>query len=134
MNLVTAQQLLDAAQTEAARLGITMALAVVDAHGAPVAMRSMDGATIIAARTVVAKARTAVYFGRPSAEVLASAVDHPSVYESLGAAVPEGLVYSMGGIPLVADGVVVGAIAASGGTGEQDIAVAAAGAAEFEAE
>ena len=133
MRLDAAQRLLDAAESEARRLGLAMALAVVDAHGAPVAMRRMDGSTIVAARTVVTKARTAVYYGRPTAEVLESAVDNPVVYESLRAGIAEGLVYSMGGIPLAIDEVVVGAVAASGGTGAEDIAVAEAGVAEFEA-
>lgn len=127
MNLQRAQELLDRAQTAAEALGVAMALAVVDAGGHPVAMRRMDGASTIAGDTVVPKARTAVHFGRDTAEVVEAAKRNPVVYASFLEASESRLVLSMGGIPLRdADGVIRGAIAASGGTGEEDILVSAA--------
>lgn len=127
LTLAMAQLILDAAQQEAERLGVPMALAVVDAGGSPIAMRRMDGASIVAATTVVAKARTAVYFGRPTSDVLDSANRHPQVYGSFLNATEESLVYSMGGLPIVLDGVIAGGIGSSGGTGEEDILVSEAG-------
>jgi uncharacterized protein GlcG (DUF336 family) len=127
VTLALAKRMLDAAEAEAERLGVAMAIAVVDAGGAPVAMRRMDGATMIAAVTVQAKARTAVYFGRPTTDVVESARRHPPVYGSLLGAAEESLVYSMGGTPIVMAGSIVGGIGASGGTGEQDVLVSLAG-------
>jgi uncharacterized protein GlcG (DUF336 family) len=127
VNLQRAEQLLDRAQATAESLGVAMALAVVDAGGHPVAMRRMDGATTIAGDTVIPKARTAVHFGRATADVVDAAKRNPEVYSSFLEASESRLVLSMGGIPIVdADGVIVGAIAASGGTGAEDVAVSTA--------
>ncbi len=126
LTLAIAQRLLDAAETEAARIGAPMALAVVDDGGALVAFRRMDSASLIAGATVAAKARTAVYFGKPTAQVLDRATIHPRVYQSFLTATDEKLVYSMGGIPILAGGSIIGGIGASGGTGEQDVQVAEA--------
>ena len=127
MNLELADALLDAAQAAAESRGVAMALAVVDAGGHPVAMRRLDGATVIAASTVVPKARTAIHFGRPTADVVESSRRNPVVYASFLQASDSRLVYSMGGIPVVdADGAIIGAIGASGGTGAEDVEVAEA--------
>jgi uncharacterized protein GlcG (DUF336 family) len=127
MNLELAEGLLDAAQEAAESLGVAMALAVVDAGGHPVAMRRMDGATVIAAATVIPKARTAIHFGRPTADVVESARRDPVVYASFLEASDSRLVYSMGGIPVVDEaGTIIGAIGASGGTGAEDVEVSEA--------
>lgn len=127
MNLQRAQELLDRAQTAAEALGVAMALAVVDAGGHPVAMRRMDGASTIAGDTVVPKARTAVHFGRDTAEVVEAAKRNPVVYASFLEASESRLVLSMGGVLLIdADGTISGAIAASGGTGAEDVHVSTA--------
>jgi uncharacterized protein GlcG (DUF336 family) len=128
MNLDRAIRLLDAAQAAAEELGVAMALAVVDAGGHPVAMRRMDGASTIAGDTVVPKARTAIHFGRPTADVVESARRNPEVYGSFLEVSESRLVLSMGGIPIRdPDDTIVGAIGASGGTGEEDIRVSTAG-------
>ena len=67
MKLARALRLLDSARRAAEEMGVAMAFAVVDAGGNPVAMLRMDGASIVATNTVVAKARTATHFGRPTA-------------------------------------------------------------------
>ena len=126
MKLERAQHLLDRAESTARTAGLAMALAVVDASGVPVATRTMDGATRIAATTVVAKARTAVHFARPTHEVLESALVNPVVYQSFLEVSDQGLVYSMGGIPIFDREQIVGAIAASGGTGAEDVQIASA--------
>ena len=127
MKLDRAEELLDKAQAAAEVLGVAMALAVVDAGGHPVATRRMDGASIIAGDTVVPKARTSIHFGRPTAEVVEAARRSPVVYASFLEASESRLVLSMGGIPLTdGDGVIVGAIASSGGTGLEDVQVSTA--------
>ena len=127
MNLVRAERMLDRAQRAAEAKGVAMALAVVDAGGHPIAMRRMDGASKIAGDTVVPKARTAIHFGRATAEVVEAARKNPVVYASFLEASESRLVLSMGGIPIIdTDGAIVGAIAASGGTGAEDVAVSEA--------
>lgn len=128
MTLDLAIRILEAARAAAEARGLVMAFAVVDAAGVPVAIHRMDGASVVAANTVAAKARTAVHFGRPTAAVLESAKRNPEVYGSFLSATDERLVLSMGGIPVEGPNGIVGAVAASGGTGAQDVEVASAAA------
>ncbi len=121
--------MLAAGEDRAASLGVAMALCVSDAAGEPILLARMDGASIAAVRTVAAKARTAVHFGRPTAETVERSRVNPTVYASFITVGNGDWVLSMGGIPLLADGDIVGAVAASGGSGEDDIAVAEAAAA-----
>ena len=131
ISATVASDLIHVSKQEAERLNLAMAIAVVDTAGKPIAFLRMDDASVIAAETVVAKARAAAWMGRPTAEIIVDAQSFPTVYGSFLSAVSEPLVYSMGGIPLFGHDGLAGAIAASGGSGHQDIAVATAGAARF---
>lgn len=127
MKLERAKRLLDAAESAAEEIGVAMSLAIVDAAGHPVLVRRMDGASIISGETVVAKARTAVHFGRSTEDVVESARRNPVVYGAFLEASESTLVYSMGGLLVLdPDGSVAGAVGASGGTGAQDIEVSTA--------
>lgn len=128
MQLDTALEIVTAARKAAEDIGVPMAIAVVDSGKHPVVMLRMDGALPVAVDTVLAKARTAVQFGCPTGEVLAAARTNPTVYDSFLTATPDPMVYSRGGIPLRVDGVLVGAVAASGADGDLDEQVAGAGA------
>ena len=128
-----ALQLLNVARRRAEEIGVAMSLAVVDDGGHALAMLRMDGASILGAGTVIAKARTAVYCRRPTHISVERARAHPEVYASLAAEMTPGMVYSMGGYPLECGGRLLGAIAASGGSGEQDMAVAEAALRQFAA-
>jgi uncharacterized protein GlcG (DUF336 family) len=132
VNLVIAQDLLDACLVEARRLGRPMTLAVCDAGGHLLAFARMDGCPVIAADTAPAKARTAIYFQRPTTETVERSRTHPTVYSSFVDTASAPIVLSMGGIPLWRpDGALVGAVAAAGGTGEEDDQVAEAGVARW---
>lgn len=126
-----ALELIDTARRMAERLDRPMSLAVVDAGGHPLAMLRMDDASLLSAGTVLAKARTAVYCRRPTHVSVERATLHPEVYLSLAAEMQPGMVYSMGGYPLVADARLVGGVAASGGSGEEDMQVAGAAVERF---
>ena len=121
-----ALELVAAARRRAEAEDLAMSLAVVDGGGHPLAMLRMDGASILSAGTVIAKARTAVFCRRPTHISVERARLHPEVYASLASAMTPGMVYSMGGYPIEAAGRLLGAIAASGGSGEQDMEVAQA--------
>ncbi len=128
MELDTALEIVEAARQAAAEIGVPMAIAVVDTGKHPVVMLRMDGALPVAVDTVLAKARTAVQFGCPTGEVLEAARTNPTVYDSFLTATPDPMVYSRGGIPVRVDGVLIGAVAASGADGDLDEQVAGAGA------
>lgn len=105
----------------AAGCGHSMAVAVVDAGGHLIAFRRMDGAPFVCVDVAIGKARTAAAIGAPSA-----------AFEDMinGGAVAmlsaPGLVPLQGGVPVLQDGKVVGAVGVSGGSGEEDAAVATA--------
>lgn len=127
VSLELARALIEAAETKAAGIGVPMALCVSDAAGEPIVLVRMDGASLAAVQTVAAKARTAVAFGRPTAETVERSRQNPTVYGSFMTVGAGAWVLSMGGLPLMSGGSVVGAVAASGGSGEEDISVAEAG-------
>lgn len=128
LDLATSRRILDVAIAKADRLGVPMAMAVCDEGGHLLAFARMDGCMLLAGDTVQAKARTAVYFRRPTAETVERSRNHPTVYTSFVQVSQAPIVMSMGGLPLWdSGGALVGAIAAAGGTGEEDVLVAHAG-------
>jgi len=114
-----------AALAEARRNGWTMAAAVVDTGGHLVYFEKMDGAQTGSVAVAISKARSAALFQRPTKafqDVLAGGGDGLRI---LGL---EGAVPVEGGVPLVAEGTIVGAIGLSGGASSQDGQCARAGA------
>jgi glc operon protein GlcG len=114
-----------AALAEARKNNWTMAAAIVDTSGDLVYFEKLDGTQ--AASTVIAvdKARSAVRFKRPTKalqDVLAAGGDGLRLLALQGAVPVEG------GIPLLMDGKIVGAIGVSGGSSAQDGQCAKAGA------
>jgi uncharacterized protein GlcG (DUF336 family) len=89
-------------------------------------MTRMDSAPLLAVDTVQAKAHTAVYLRRPTESTVDRARLNPSVYASFMVAAAQPLVLSMGGEPLWLGDDLLGAVAAAGGTGQDDVAVARA--------
>jgi glc operon protein GlcG len=115
-----------AALAEARKNNWTMAAAIVDTAGDLVYFEKVDGTQ--AASTVIAvdKARSAVRFKRPTKamqDVLAAGG------EGLRFLALQGAIPVEGGVPLVMEGKIVGAIGLSGGTSTQDGQCAQAGAA-----
>lgn len=117
-----------AAEQRAGEVGLAVAVAVVDTAGGLVALHRMDGVQPAAPDVAVAKARAAALFRRPTSafEEVAAELGKPSVL-LLTSAVPHAIPVA-GGVPLVVDGAVVGAVGVSGGTGAQDVDIAAAAA------
>jgi len=113
------------ALAEARKNNWTMAVAIVDSGGDLVYFEKMDGTQTGSVRVSINKARSAALFKRPTKafqETLATGGDGLRI---LGL---EGAVPVEGGIPLIMDGKVVGAIGLSGGTSAQDGQCAQAGA------
>ncbi|AOJ01836.1 MULTISPECIES: GlcG/HbpS family heme-binding protein [Burkholderia] len=128
LTLERAQRIVDAGVANATRLhaaGVAVAIAVVDAGAHLVAFARMDDAFIGAIDLATRKAGTSARFRAPSASLGAlSAGDGPirTIEHSNG-----GLVTFGGGLPLVdAHGRCVGAVGVSGGTVDDDEAIARA--------
>jgi len=122
--LERAQAVIAAAVAEAAKHEWKMNLAVVDSGGNLVAFARMDGAQLASVAISEHTARTAVTFRRES-KAFESGIQSGLVYQIT----LDGVIGSRGGIPLVENGKMIGAIGASGGTGSQDEVCAKAGAA-----
>lgn len=113
------------ALAEARTQGWTMAVAIVDPAGTLVYYEKMDDTQMGSARVAIAKARSAALFKRPTKEfqdTLAGGADGLRVLQIEGAVPVEG------GVPLVIEGKIAGAIGLSGGTSTQDGQCARAGA------
>jgi glc operon protein GlcG len=123
--LSRAQAALQAALDEAGKRSWPMNIAVVDSGGNLVTFARMDGAQLGSIAIAEHKARAAVRFRRPT-KAFEDAVQKNDFKYILTL---DDVIASRGGIPLVEDGKIIGAIGASGGTGSQDEVVALAGAA-----
>lgn len=120
--LEKAQGYVQAANVEAKKRGWAMSIAVVDSGASPVAFARMDGANLASAEIAGLKAATAVKFRRPT-KIFEGGIQGKGFNYLLS--LPNVLA-SRGGIPIVEDGKIVGAIGCSGGTGSQDEAVCTA--------
>lgn len=111
------------AEKRALERGSRVVIAVVDPYGELIALRRTPGAQVASSRVAVDKARTAAIFVRPSRELEAQVSSG-----RLGALALHGASALTGGIPLVVDGQVVGAIGTSGETPDEDEQISLAGA------
>ncbi|MET0278405.1 MAG: heme-binding protein [Pseudorhodoplanes sp.] len=102
-----------------------MAISVVDPNGDLVYFYKMDQTQVASAAISQGKARTAARFRRPS-EMFFNVMQTPA--GAYLATLDPTLVASPGGIPLIQDGKLIGAIGCSGGTGAQDAVACKAGA------
>jgi len=114
-----------AAFAEAKKNNWRMAFTIVGPAGELVYFEKMDGTQTASGEISRAKARTSVMFRRPSKAF----ADQYAAGNTSFMTFPEPPVASEGGVPIMVGGKIVGAIGASGGTGQQDGVAAAAGAA-----
>ena len=124
ISLDRAQAIIVAATAEAKKRNWKMNVAVVDSGGHLVAFQRMDGAMLASIQIAEHKARASATFRRET-KIFEDAVQVMHLNYILAF---EGIIASRGGIPLIENGAIVGAIGVSGGTDSQDEIVAMAGA------
>jgi glc operon protein GlcG len=123
LTLEIARAIVAAAESEATRSHLAGVVAVVDDGGWPILIERMDHAAYLASVELApGKARTAALFKKPS-QALEDAINHGRV----AAVTAQGFTEMQGGIPIVVDGEVVGAIGTSFDTPEHDVQIAQAG-------
>lgn len=127
LTLEAARQIAAAARDEARSNDWTMVICVVDDGAHLIYLERMDGTQIASVTVAQDKAATAVRFKRPTKALEDAVAGGRLVVMKLGGATP-----IEGGLPIVVDGEVIGAIGVSGGTSPQDGQVAAAGLAVLE--
>jgi glc operon protein GlcG len=125
ISLEQAQTVIQAAVAEARKRNWKMNVAVADSGGNLVAFQRMDGAMLASIQIAEHKARAAVTFRRPT-KVFEDGIQLMHLNYLLAF---DGMIASRGGIPLIDQGVIIGAIGSSGGTDSQDEVVSGAGAA-----
>jgi uncharacterized protein GlcG (DUF336 family) len=130
VTLEDARRIIVAAEKKAAAIGQPMNIAVADSGGNLVAHVRMEGAWLGSIDISINKAFTARAFDLATKDLATQSQPGAQFY---GIHVSNGsrIMIFAGGIPLKRAGKVVGAIGVSGGSGEQDQAVAEAGAAAF---
>ena len=130
VTLEAARRVIEAAERKAEEIGQPMDIAVVDAGGNLKAHVRMDGAFVGSISISINKAYTAIAFQQETANLQEPTRPDGPIF-GLSDAHGGRLVVFPGGIPLVRDGEILGAIGVSTGTVEQDQHVAEAGAAAF---
>ena len=116
ISLERAQAVIQAAVAEAQKRGWPGNVAVVDPEGDLVAFARMDGAQLASISIAQHKARTAARYRRPTL-AFETAVQKFGFQYILTL---DDVIASRGGIPLVENGKIIGAVGCSGGTGSQD--------------
>lgn len=125
LGLAEAETLIAAGRAQAQKMGVPCNLAVVDAAGHLVAHVRMDGAPVPSIEHSINKAFTAALFKTPTVDLKETSEPGGSLF-GLNVTLDHRVVVFGGGLPVMVDGAVAGAVGASGGTSEQDQAVAAA--------
>jgi uncharacterized protein GlcG (DUF336 family) len=125
INLERAHAAIAAAVAEAKKKDWKLNVAVVDSGGNLVAFSRMDGAQLASIAISEHKARASVKYRRET-KAFENGVQLNNLHYVLTL---DDIIASRGGIPLVEDGKMIGAIGCSGGTGSQDEVACKAGAA-----
>ena len=130
LDLADARRIIAAGERKATEMGIPYNIAVADAGGGLVAHVRMDGAWLGSIDIAINKAWTARAFDM-STEDIAHITQSGQQGFGLNTTNDSKVVIFGGGIPIKRDGAVIGAVGASGGSVEQDIAVARAAVSGF---
>jgi glc operon protein GlcG len=124
VTLAQARAIAAAAESEARRNGWRMAVAIVEPTGDLVLFEKLDDTQYGSIQIAQTKARAAALYRRATKE-FSDAVQGGGA--GLAMLTAPGSIALAGGIPIVIDGKIVGAIGVSGGTADQDAQTAAAG-------
>ena len=123
ISLDRAEAVIVAAVAQAKKRNWKMNIAVVDSGGNLVAFQRMDGAMLASIQIAQHKARAAATFRRPT-KIFEDGINLMHLNYLLAF---DGVIASRGGIPLIENGVIIGAIGCSGGTDSQDEVCSKAG-------
>jgi glc operon protein GlcG len=126
VSFAAARKMAAAAQEAAKAKGVAVVVVVVDDGGHIVLLERMDGAQVASVNVGIGKARTAAIYRRPS-KVFEDQIKNGRVAAlALADATP-----LQGGVPVLYEGKVIGAIGVSGDSPQIDEDIAMAGAAAF---
>jgi uncharacterized protein GlcG (DUF336 family) len=121
-----AKTVAEAAVAEAKKNNWHMAISIVGPEGEPIYFERMDGTQSSSATLAQAKARTSALFRRPTKSFVEAFAARNQDFLTFPDSVRP--IASEGGMPILLNGKLIGAIGVSGGTGPQDTSAATAGA------
>ena len=124
LTLDAAKKIAAAAEAEAKKRGATVVIAVVDDGGYLLVLERLDDTQVASVDVGIAKARTAAIFRRPSKVFEDQIRDGRVAALALTGATP-----LQGGVPIIVNGKVIGAIGVSGNSPQEDEDIAKVGAA-----
>lgn len=129
LTLAQANAIIDAALASARADALPpVAVAVLDAAGHAVAFQREDGASMLRIDIAIGKAWAAAGMGVSSRVLHQRAQDNPVFFNALAASSQRRFIPQAGAVAILdAQGVLIGAVGASGGTGAQDEAICTAG-------
>jgi glc operon protein GlcG len=126
LTLEAADRIAAAAEAEAKKRNATVVIVVVDDAGYPLVLKRLKDTQVASVEVGIGKARTAAIFRRPSREF-----EEQIKNGRVASLVLPGATPLQGGLPLIADGKVIGAIGVSGNTPQEDEDIAMAGVKAF---
>jgi len=122
LSLATAKQIATAAENEAAKNKWAQVIVILDDGGNLLYMERMDDSQLGSIDVAMSKARSALYFKRPT-----KAFQDAVAQGQMNVLKLPNAIANEGGVPLTVDGKIIGSIGVSGATAAQDGQVAAAG-------
>jgi glc operon protein GlcG len=126
LSLAAAKKIVAAAEAAAIKRKATVVIVVVDDGGYPILIERLDDTQVASVDVGIGKARTAAIFRRPSKDFEDQVRNGRVAALALPGATP-----LQGGVPILLDGKVIGAVGVSGNTPQDDEDIAKAGAAAF---
>ncbi len=125
LTLAGADRLTAGARDEAVRLGVSVVIHVCDPGGHPIALSRMDSSPTFSIEIARKKAWTSAASGATTAALAAQFLGEPGLLHGVAGNVDD-LITVGGGVPVLVDGAIAGAIGVSGATEEQDHQIASA--------
>jgi glc operon protein GlcG len=119
---VEAQRAIEAIKAELLRRGRAAVIAVADAHGELIGLLRLDGAPLPSVLIATNKAWTAARERKPTRELGQSARDPQTGFDLAYFGDPRYIGWG-GGVPVIIDGAVVGAVAVSGLPEQEDMEI-----------
>ncbi|MDO5426002.1 MAG: cob(I)yrinic acid a,c-diamide adenosyltransferase [Eubacteriales bacterium] len=123
ITLAQAKRLIDRVEAYAESQGLKAVIAVCNPEGNPVAVHVMDGAFLVSFDVAVKKAYTSASVKMSTME-LSKLIQPGETFQGLDKLQGDKMVFFGGGVPLKVGEQLIGALGVSGGTGEEDNAIA----------
>ena len=128
IRLSDANRIITSAFEKGSELGLKpLCVAVLDPGGHVIAMQRQDEASTLRPQIAIAKASGALGLGVSSRKIADMAAERPTFVASLASLAPQGIVPAAGGVIVMRDGEIVGAVGVTGDTSDNDEACALAG-------